>query len=109
MILQGRDLKLDLSGDDVKRLQGELQQLNASIPQDEIARSTCGVGTRDAVAKLQGAQGLSPNGIVDAATARMLSKLIDALRSAADAPAAANFTVSGRVYDRKRAAVGALN
>ncbi|WP_426112447.1 neuraminidase-like domain-containing protein [Massilia sp. PWRC2] len=106
MELQGRDLTLALSGEDVKLLHSELGQLNIAIPREEIARAAFGPGTEAAVARLQKQQGLPVTGIVDAATSRTIGKLADVLRPAA--LDTATFSVSGRVYDAARASVGTL-
>jgi hypothetical protein len=52
MILQGHELKLESTGDDVQ-LHAELAQIQVAIPDAERAKAVFGVGTRDAVAQLQ--------------------------------------------------------
>ncbi|GHO97434.1 hypothetical protein KSF_074820 [Reticulibacter mediterranei] len=77
MNLQGRDLKLDLSGDDVRLLHSELVPLGLPIPDDEQQRAFFGKGTHEAVARFQKEHRIEPTGIVDAETARAINKAVD--------------------------------
>jgi len=81
MNLQGRDLKLDLSGDDVRLLHSELAQLGLAVPDAERLRAFFGPGTRDAVINFQTAKRLPITGVVDAATASAINQEVDATTS----------------------------
>jgi hypothetical protein len=105
---QVRELKFGHAGDDVKDLQRALLALDASIVPEEIASATFGAGTRDAVSQLQRTHGLPVTGILDPATARAIKALADAARQRDGGETATGHTVSGQVYDMRRATVGAL-
>ena len=70
MNLQGRNLSIQLQGDDVKLLQNELHQLHLVID-DPVG--FFGTATRDAVLEFQRIRGISPTGIVDEDTARRIN------------------------------------
>ena len=73
MELQGRDLKIELRGDDVAVLHGELAQLGFEIPPNERTELLFGSGTLKGVREFQRRQGLAPTGVVDETTARALT------------------------------------
>src|SRR6267378_3774631 len=98
MNLQGRDLKLDLTGDDVRLLHTELAQLGLGVPDDEIQRAVFGKGTREAVARFQKEHSLETSGVVDAVTAHAINKEV----------MANTYTVSGKVASPDHAGVGGL-
>jgi peptidoglycan hydrolase-like protein with peptidoglycan-binding domain len=102
MNLQGRDLKLDLTGDDVRLLHTELAQIKIAVPDAERQKALFGPGTRDVILQFQKQVGLPTTGTVDAETAKRINQHV----AAQSAP---NFTVSGRVYGSKRAGVGGLS
>ncbi len=68
MNLKGRDLKLDLSGDDVRLLHSELAQIGLPVPDTEWQRATFGQGMREAVSRFKKEHQLEPTGVVDATT-----------------------------------------
>jgi peptidoglycan hydrolase-like protein with peptidoglycan-binding domain len=82
MQLQGRNLSMEMHGDDVALLQRELGLLGFSIPGDEIEQRLFGQGTRQAVLLFQRQhlqQGLEPSGVVDERTAAAINAEVDAL------------------------------
>src|SRR5260370_528042 len=101
MNLQGRDLKLDLSGEDVKLLHAELAQLGLTVTAAEQQRAFFGPGTREAVVRFQEEHHLPATGVVDDATAKAINQAVDALKGE-------TFAVSGRVWSPDRAGVGGL-
>src|SRR5258708_30093367 len=101
MNLQGRDLKLDLSGEDVKLLHAELAQIGLTVAAAEQQRAFLGPGTREAVVRFQQEQHLPATGVVDAATAKVINQAVDALKGE-------TFFVSGRVRSPDRAGIGGL-
>jgi hypothetical protein len=94
MILQGRDLKQDLTGEDVRQLHTELTQLGFSVPATEAQQGLFGPGTRDLVLNFQKQHNLPATGVVDAATNAAMSALL--------------YSVSGRVYCASRAGTSGL-
>jgi peptidoglycan hydrolase-like protein with peptidoglycan-binding domain len=98
MNLQGRDLKLDLSGDDVRLLHTELAQLGLAAPDAERQRALFGPGTRDLVLRFQRENRLEPTGVVDAETARAINQAVDT----------SLYTVEGTVSSPDRAGVDGL-
>jgi peptidoglycan hydrolase-like protein with peptidoglycan-binding domain len=125
MNLQGRDLKLGLTGDDVRLLHDELAQIGFSILDPERKKTLFGPQTQTAVMKLQRGHKLRTSGIVDEATAKVINQLVaaetstsssgvsstiaDPQQSTPGAPSANNFLVYGRVYADQRAGIGALS
>jgi hypothetical protein len=89
MNLQGRNLSIQLQGDDVTLLQTELRQL-AFVINDTDAYF--GGSTRDAVLEFQRTHDIQPTGIVDAETAHRINAEVDAL-----ANNNGQFVVRGRV------------
>lgn len=77
MKLQGRNLSIDMQGDDVRLLHTELRQLGFVIPDDELRKSFFGEGTRDAVWKLQDSNRLRATGEVDEIVAKLMTALVD--------------------------------
>ena len=76
MDLQGRNLSIEMRGEDVKQLHAELRQLKFEIPEAESRRSIFGEVTREVVSKVQESNGLKPTGEVDEETARLLTTLL---------------------------------
>jgi peptidoglycan hydrolase-like protein with peptidoglycan-binding domain len=82
MNLQGRNLSLQsppIQGDDVKLLQVELQQLGCFVLPDELTAASFGAGTHQAVLDFQTTHGLETTGVVDARTALLINRAVDAL------------------------------
>jgi peptidoglycan hydrolase-like protein with peptidoglycan-binding domain len=92
MQLQGRELKVNMRGADVKLLHEELAALGFEIPVSERERSVFGAGTRGIVAGFQRAQGLEPTGVVDERTAVVINREVDA-----GCPAESGHVVHGHV------------
>src|SRR5258706_15343477 len=69
MQLQGRELRMMTTGDDVKLLQQELRRLGYSIRDTEAQQGSFGQSTQAAVMDFQKKHGLQPSGIVDTSTA----------------------------------------
>lgn len=95
MLSLTRDLKLDMTGDDVRALQTELTQLGLIVPAAESQQGSFGPGTRDLILNLQKQRGLPATGIVDAGTANVINSLF--------------YTVSGHVYSAARAGTDGLS
>ncbi len=68
-----RDIKIDLSGADVRQLQFELGLSGLEITGEEAADNHFGEGTREAVLKLQEEFGLKIDGIVGDVTTKQIS------------------------------------
>jgi peptidoglycan hydrolase-like protein with peptidoglycan-binding domain len=81
MNLQGRNLSLETSGSDVQLLLNELTPFGLKIPEDELQKSTFGMGTHEAVMEFQKQNGPRATDVVDAATAKEINKRVDALNS----------------------------
>jgi hypothetical protein len=82
MQLQGRNLNIEMRGDDVALLQRELGLLEFTIPQAGVEQQLFGQGTRQAVLVFQRQhlpQGLEPTGEVDKRTAAAINAAVDAL------------------------------
>jgi len=82
MLLSGRNLSIELHGDDVKLLQSELGLLGLKLPPNETGQSVFGPFTRRAVMEFQkkfSEEGLKVTGIVDEATARLINREVDRL------------------------------
>ncbi len=88
MQLQGRDLKFEMQGKDVKLLHEELKQLGFALPKSELARNFFGAKTKEAVITFQKQHSLEPSGIVDERTAELINRIIGEEQP---------FTVNGRV------------
>jgi Tc toxin complex TcA C-terminal TcB-binding domain/Neuraminidase-like domain/Putative peptidoglycan binding domain len=80
MELQGRDLTLDLRGDDVRSLHDDLVLLGYQIPDPELAEGVFGDGTLAAVVDFQMHHRLGDRGVVDDRTARAITAAADPLR-----------------------------
>jgi hypothetical protein len=87
MKLGGRNLQINMRGDDVRRLQTELNQLGFSLGVNGFFDSM----TYLAVRQFQQEHGLEINGIVDEETARRVNAEVDALT-------APPFIVKGQVH-----------
>ncbi len=79
MKLIRRNLKLDLTGDDVRLLQSELILLGLPIPKAEQDRAAFLKGTYEAVVRFQREHTLKPTGVVNAETARSINAAVSAL------------------------------
>lgn len=93
MNLHGRNLSIQLRGDDVALLQTEMRQLGFDI-KDPVG--FFGSATRDAVLEYQRRVDLQPTGIVDDNTARRINEEVDALANRG------RFVVRGRVRAANR-------
>ena len=98
MNLQGRDLKLDLRGDDIASLHREIAILAITIPETERKESLFGRETQAIVRQFQTEHQIEPTGIVDAQTAKALSSAVDAL----------TYNIKGKVVSRTRAGTSGL-
>ena len=78
MKLQGRNLSIDLNGEDVKLLHNELKQLGYNILDEEVQKKLFGNSTQQVVLEFQKAEGLGTTGIVDAKTAKRINAKVDA-------------------------------
>ena len=78
MKLQGRNLSIEMTGEDVKLLQSELMQLDYAIPADEVETAFFGKVTRQVVREFQKAEELKTTGIVDEKTAERINAKVDA-------------------------------
>ncbi|MBE9128304.1 MULTISPECIES: neuraminidase-like domain-containing protein [unclassified Coleofasciculus] len=77
MELQGRNLSLRMTGEDVTLLQEELRQLGFTI---EDRESLFGNSTFLAIQEFQRQQSIEATGVVDEATARLINAAVDALQ-----------------------------
>ena len=93
MNLRGRQLSVQLQGDDVKLLQNELHQLRLVID-DPVG--FFGTATRAAVLEFQRTRGIPPTGIVDEDTARRINEEVDALATGG------RFVVRGHVRSKNQ-------
>lgn len=80
MQLQGRELKFESLGADVKLLQGELVQLGYKIPEREIDEGFFGKGTQRAVSTFQTNYRLEVTGVVDKKTAALINQVVYTLQ-----------------------------
>jgi peptidoglycan hydrolase-like protein with peptidoglycan-binding domain len=76
MRLQGRNLRVGMSGEDVAQLHRELLTMGYHLPEQERVSRSYGAGTADAVVQFQRSRGLSPTTVVDAQTAGMLGRAV---------------------------------
>jgi receptor-binding and translocation channel-forming TcA subunit of Tc toxin/ABC toxin-like protein/neuraminidase-like protein/putative peptidoglycan binding protein len=79
MQLQGRELGMMTTGDDVKLLQQELRQLGYSIPDTEASQGFFGQNTQAAVMDFQRKHSLQSTGRVDQPTATLINRDTDVL------------------------------
>jgi peptidoglycan hydrolase-like protein with peptidoglycan-binding domain len=107
MNLSGRNLSVDLQGDDVALLQTELTAIGLSIPPAEVAKKAFAAGTLAAVQKFQKSQGLEASGVVDPRTAAQINQVYDGLNQG-DPPDETPCTVSGVVVAPSRGTVPGL-
>lgn len=98
MRLQGRNLSIEMRGEDVKLLHSELHQLGYDIKDTEVQESSFGLTTQKAVTTFQKRNQLETTGVVDEETARAINAAVDA----------AIFRVEGQVASRARAGVAGL-
>jgi peptidoglycan hydrolase-like protein with peptidoglycan-binding domain len=77
MNLEGRNLQVNMSGNDVRRLQTELRQLDFNLQVNGLFDSM----TLVAVERFQRERGLPVNGVVDEVTARRINAEVDALNT----------------------------
>lgn len=75
MNLEGRNLQINMSGNDVRRLQTELRQLGFNLQVNGLFDSM----TLVAVERFQRERGLPVNGIIDEITARRINAEVNAL------------------------------
>lgn len=94
MLSLTRDLKLDMTGDDVRALHAALAQLGLMVPATELQQGSFGTETRDIILSFQKRYGLPTTGIVDAGTVNVINSLI--------------YSVSGHVYSAARAVTAGL-
>ena len=77
MKLQGREIKLNMRGDDVVLLQNELAQLGFDILPNEKEKKRFGKSTREAVRDFQKRRNLDETGKVDGKTATDINREIN--------------------------------
>ena len=78
MKLQGRNLSLQMSGEDVKLLHQELQQLGYKIDQAEVSENYFGQSTDKIIKTFQESENIKVTGIVDKETAKLINLRVDA-------------------------------
>lgn len=78
MKLQGRELSIELKGEDVALLQKELMQLGFEIADTELKDSLFGETTQKSVIEFQQKNGLKESGVVDEATATAINQAVEA-------------------------------
>jgi Neuraminidase-like domain/Putative peptidoglycan binding domain len=113
MNLSGRDLKIDLQGDDVALLHKELVALGLAVSADETAKTFFGKTTFEAVRRFQDTHKLPVTGVVEASTAAAINKDFDALNPPDPGgdpaePAEEPWTVTGVVAAPARGTVPGL-
>ena len=74
MKLQGRNLSVNMIGEDVALLQKQLKRLGYKLPEAELQKKRFGKSTRRAVLAFQQANRLKPTGVVDKKTAAMIGR-----------------------------------
>jgi hypothetical protein len=104
--LQGRDLTVAMTGEDVKQLQVGLRQLGFTIADAELQRQSFGELTQRAVQEYQRQHDLPPTGVVDQRTAEIINAAVAALEPHPPGPAAPSFTILGHVHTSGGDAVG---
>lgn len=92
MDLQGRNLKLQSRGDDVRLLHTELRKLDYKIPDREYSQRYFDTATQKAVKHFQEKHELPSTGVVDKKTAKRINQAVDALK-----PASTSFVVKGHI------------
>lgn len=78
MKLQGRNLSLQMSGEDVKLLHQELQQLGYTIDKTEVSQNYFGQSTDKIVKTFQKSENLKITGVVEKETAKLINLKVDA-------------------------------
>src|SRR5438105_2942428 len=76
MKLQGRDLKINMRGEEVRQLHSELGRLGFDIPENEVQEKRYGRVTREAISRFQADHGLERSGIVDDQTTKVINDQI---------------------------------
>ena len=119
MKLQGRDLSVDLSGEDVHLLHKELASIDLHAPDEEQQEATFGPGTKKLVVAFQKAHKLKQTGIVDDQTAAEINRAVDEVQpnqapenkqdQQPEAPAEQRYRVTGVVVSRASASLGGLD
>ena len=71
-------ISFNARGADVKDLHASLGKLGYTIPENELTAQTFGVGSRDAVLKLQTKYRMAPTGAVDEDTTLTLARAVAA-------------------------------
>jgi peptidoglycan hydrolase-like protein with peptidoglycan-binding domain len=89
MQLQGRELSIEMRGEDVRLLHSELGELGYAIPSTDLERNFFGPGTYKIVREFQQSNGLPVTGVINDRTAEVINALVDRLRS--------QFVVKGNV------------
>ena len=97
MNMRVRNLSMGMEGEDVKLLHDELERLGYRIPQDEKKKKYFGDKTHNTVIRFKKKHKLSPTGIVDAQTAKLINKAVKALK-----PQHKLFMVKGAVRRKVR-------
>lgn len=98
MKLSGRDLRLELRGDDVALLHHELALLGLHVEDADVARQWFGDSTEKAVRTFQDEHQLPPEGVVDERTARSINAAVDQLPD----PDAAVWVITGTVVSPRQ-------
>ncbi len=80
MSLIGRELALNMRGDDVAELHRALNRADLSIPEDELSGAVFGEGTAWALQRFQERIGLEQSGALDLRTATALDEAVEARR-----------------------------
>jgi peptidoglycan hydrolase-like protein with peptidoglycan-binding domain len=93
MQLQGRNLSVQMEGEDVKLLQRELRLLGFDILEDEVARTYFGRTTLEAVKAFQQRHNLEADGIVGERTAALINQELEGQQP----PPPQLFVVKGQV------------
>src|SRR5215472_13215100 len=93
-----RDLKLDVTGEDVRALHTALLLLDLPVPHSERSQARFGSSTHEAVCRFQKHHRLETTGVVDNTTATAIGKAIDE----------STYSVTGTVTSPDRAGVDRL-
>ena len=74
--MSNSDLTVNSRGDDVRRLQEQLQSIGVTLPKGEFDEQLFGVGTQSAVRLFQSSAGLARTGAVDSLTRAALAEVL---------------------------------